>query len=238
MAEIDYGINLNPVSAVDSILDFSGNKRRAEEQRARDNARADRYERREVLDRLWNQQQYFESLRRDDSKLQRLVKDANAAGISPMAALGGPGAAPTNISIPGQGGRAGGTYISKPYFDQNINKITEMSAMLNLAHTAKQIKKVDAEADAIKTSVTPKTQTNFVERPEEEVIRTTKYHDTGVRPSATSYNLEGAQIEGPSQEWPDLDQWITWWIANSITKIGQDINQGRGNKKLTRRGYR
>jgi len=55
----------------------------------------------------WN----WRNHRSSQTRIQSLVKDARAAGVSTLAALGAGGHSPANITVPaGQGGRVSGTY--------------------------------------------------------------------------------------------------------------------------------
>lgn len=129
---IDYGVSLDPLGAADAIFDISGNQERAdqqfavsEQQRKLDNAyrtqataRSERY--------------YWENVRRDKTKLQTLVADAKKAGISPLAALGSPGATPISLNMPsGQGGRVAGTYNRESAY----KGVTQMQANIAAKQT-------------------------------------------------------------------------------------------------------
>lgn len=208
MADINLGID--PIGLADSIFDFSGNQDRADRQMASDeNWRRIYFQ--DQRDARWTQESFYrDAVKRDAKKIRTLVKDAQAAGISPLAALGSAGASPANISIPQ--GRTGGTIHSKPAFQRDIANMMNINTKLNLIKTAAEAKKSNAEAEAMQTTYAPKSV--------EYVPRTDKVDDTGQRPSATHYNVgrgvESQQMRMPSQEWPDLDQIITFLIADMM----------------------
>jgi hypothetical protein len=107
-------IGLDPVGLLDTAFDISGNRARADRQWAAS-------ETQRTIDNQWRTKmfvdyntKYHQALQREDNRLQRLVKDAKAAGLGPRAALGLSGYAPPNIAVPGQaGGRVGGVTRTK-----------------------------------------------------------------------------------------------------------------------------
>lgn len=133
------GLSLNPLSILDPIFDLSG------DQEARDTSMA-RSEEQRRLDNAWRRNQEYrrqaertQDQIRDDAKLQRLVSDAQKAGIGVNAALGGGVQSPMSISVPaGQGGRVHGTYHRQSPMELSI------STRILLA-TAK---KTEAEAES------------------------------------------------------------------------------------------
>lgn len=107
----DLNLSIDPVSVIDSMFDISGNQARA-------NAQYQASETQRYYDNQWRMQQenrrryeWRKEHDRADTYLQRLVEDAQKAGISPTVALGGSGYSPAMINVPsGQGGRVSGTY--------------------------------------------------------------------------------------------------------------------------------
>lgn len=93
------------------VVNLAVNNRRAKQ------ARNDQVYQARVDNRFRNKQ-FIENTRRydldnyrEDNRLRRIKKDAAAAGISTMAAMGLGGTTPSNIQMPvGQGGRVSGTY--------------------------------------------------------------------------------------------------------------------------------
>lgn len=82
--------------------------------------------------RMWNDRKF---------QIQNLVKDAQAAGVSPLAALGAGGQSPANINVPvGQGGRAAGRFQSS---GQGIT--VQMQGLIHRQQKA-ETKKAEAEA--------------------------------------------------------------------------------------------
>lgn len=58
---------------------------------------------------LFSKQQFYEGNLRQDNQIQRMVNDANKAGVSLSTALGAAPSAPVSVSIPGHGTRRVGT---------------------------------------------------------------------------------------------------------------------------------
>lgn len=141
----DYGISIDPLGAADMLFDISGNQ-----------ARADRaYHQQNVYNQISTQLdrkkydfarlQYIEGKRRDDNKLQRLVADANKAGISISTALGAAPSTPVSVSIPGHGTRVAGTAKAKQMPSSNLQitpqDVVSMEQQSNITNRTK------AEAD-------------------------------------------------------------------------------------------
>lgn len=138
-------LSIDPVAAADAVFDISGTQSA--------NRRA------EARNEYWKQMDYrmdadkwrtsqlwrIEDQKRADSSLQRLINDAQKAGISPNAALGVGGSAPISAQIPmGQGGRASGTYQRRSPFES----IASMSIAAKSASDIALSKKYEAEAFA------------------------------------------------------------------------------------------
>jgi len=102
MSGINFSLDIG--QAAESLFDISGSQARQQaaiDQQERWN-RADRRFDREKFG--WAQYQQRKSWTREDSRFQRMLADANKAGISLSTALGAGGATPTTVGIPGHSG--------------------------------------------------------------------------------------------------------------------------------------
>lgn len=133
MATVNYSID--PIGTIDSIFDFSGNKKAAERQQGLDNAHRNRMERLDQEKWFFQQQVYREQKDRQDSQLQRMIKDAKLAGISPSLALGVGGHTPTSVPIPGSTSAPGG----RPY-NRQMNLMSQMGVTLDIASKVEDVK--------------------------------------------------------------------------------------------------
>ena len=138
----ELGLSLNPIQVLDSITDFSGNQARADQQLQQQNT-WNKYSHKLDQQKYWfSKQQYHEGKIRDDNKIQRLVKDANNAGVSISTALGANPSAPVQVSIPGHGTRVAGTARAQP--------IPQAQAQISPAQqhaTVSQLNRDRADAD-------------------------------------------------------------------------------------------
>lgn len=72
-----------------------------------------------------NKRQFQQIFHANQNRVQNLVKDARAAGVSPLAAMGAGGSSPMNISMPvGQGGRVSGNYSRNSAFQLKLQAST------------------------------------------------------------------------------------------------------------------
>lgn len=110
-----FSLSFDVGGLLDDVFDFSGNQERADKQLAQQ----DLYNQRSFnLDKdkfLYAKQRQTYEDKRADSALQRLAKDANAAGLSVASVLGTSGASPASVSIPGHTGArvAGNTFVPR-----------------------------------------------------------------------------------------------------------------------------
>lgn len=209
---MDFGIQFNPFQMVMDVANFKEQRDQyqtsmahSEKWRIYDAQQQDRRYEDSRADRL-------ENMRRQDTAIQRRVKDALSAGISPLAAMGVQGTTPTTMTV-------GGYNNTAPQAPRNTYPIASdsmrMEFLTDLSLKAAQTRKLNADANKTET-------TNYVMQEVVDVPRTDRSHDTARRPSTTSYNLDRGTVDLPSQDWPDLDQIITHYIANQIMNYSAD----------------
>lgn len=153
-----------------------------------------------------------EAMRREDTRLQRLMKDAKAAGISPLAALGSPGSAPANINVGGDypvGSSVGGLGGSSGAMTNLIFRQAEANA-----------RKTEAEASTAEaTAVGMHRRNRLIE-------------DNGV---AKVYAISEGKADFPTElgsPWPDMyvrynnniDEAREWRRMGHIPIVNPDAN--------------
>lgn len=144
----DFGLSFNPIGAIDALTDFSGNQSRADRAYADQAAYNQRSEQLDNKKYQFSREQYLQGMRRDDNKLQRLVADANKAGVSISTALGAAPSSPVQVSIPGHGTRRAGTANAKamPQSQMSINPNSEQTeAQKHLTVSALNQSRADAD---------------------------------------------------------------------------------------------
>lgn len=140
MASIEF----DPIQTLDTFFDISGNQRRADQQIAQQNqynARANFLDEQKFhhsrLQYAESKARYRRQMERDDNKLQRLVKDANAAGISISTALGAPGSTPISAQIPGMPGH--GTRVAGNAKQIDTSGLLKAQVQMGVAKSAQEL---------------------------------------------------------------------------------------------------
>lgn len=98
---MSFGISIDPLSWI------SGNEdRRLAEQQAAEQRNLNALDRQFEKEKFfWSQHSQRKQWQREDNRFQRLVADANKAGISVTTALGAGGSTPVSVGIPGHTGK-------------------------------------------------------------------------------------------------------------------------------------
>ena len=87
-------------------------------------------------------------MRRQDNQLQRMVTDANKAGISISTALGAQQQAPVQVSIPGHGTRRAGTAAQRANVDMgDVTMRTQIRNAQQIQLDTNMVNKSKADAD-------------------------------------------------------------------------------------------
>lgn len=137
-------ISIDPFSAVDSVFDLSGNQNRADrayQSSEKWNQIGHRFDREKFE---FSKQQYRDQKLAQENRLQNLVKDAEAAGISVSTALGAAPASPVTVGIPGSTTkRVASNQYSNPLAGSSSLQIAEATVRTNNAVA----RKTEAEAD-------------------------------------------------------------------------------------------
>lgn len=238
-------IGINPIAAADAVFDISGNQQAQKDAQAA-SERWNMYDRRVDADRYLDaRSDYWRGLKRDDTRISRMLRDAKSAGIGPLAALGAPGASPTQISMPG---RVGGTYRSTPIF-KDLNQIAQLNMTMDVGLKKAQIDKTNAETNLVRSQTPVKDNQIMTTKPvisPEQQVEVQGSLDQNVKSLTSRYRTpDGKMVRGPSQEFPDFDQVLLWWLADIKSKIDarmdhpyhSELSRGRRGR-LTRRGRR
>lgn len=228
-------IALDPIGAFDAIFDISGNQDR--QQQSLDMANV---QHQQSMQLAWDQarHQYFQddwARRQYENRFTNIAKQANKAGISTLAALGLPGTTPTS-SV--------GTAIPQAqppgYVHNDLSGITKATIKLGALQQAADINRT------VKT--TPQDNRNM--RGEAYLpdvpVDNEGTSTSGITTLTSKYRTPGGNtMRGPSQNFPDIDQWLIWSAFEAVKdiEIGLGVSdigisqQGKYDKRVRGRDW-
>lgn len=216
---MDIDIGLDPVGTLDSVFDFSGNQA-ARDRQIYNQEQNNKFQREaywndyffRIGERDWNRE-------RQTNALQNLVKDAKAAGIGPLAALGHRGATPINAGFP-----TAPRFSNQNFSGQRtMTGLTQMSARLAVigqaADTVKQIKEINPSGQNVTTY--PLQTKQPVEHSE------SMYRQTDKRPPSVHY------VKGPDgQDMPVSTVEFEEVLFGLFLESLDDYQRKEGNRSM------
>lgn len=211
---------------------FAGS--RQEDQQRHDIYLRDSDIRRRQFELEWNQRNIEKEWQRQDTRLQTLAKDADEAGISLLAALGTPGQTPATFPIASGAptiGRVGGRQST---FGISVDFQADL---MDLAFRKAKAETESAEIQTGMEAVAANKALKGEAYPADIPVANEGTISPGKTSMTTTYrDRAGNEFKGPSQNFPDIDQWFLWGLMNIINQaqIKQDHPYQPGLDRRTR----